>query len=99
MSSILLYLGLLIVGGVLSFKGLIHKNLMDKIDKLQLACLFTLLFIMGLRIGMDDQIIKAFAEIGLHAVLFAIFTIAGSVGVVHLLLRVFKGKRGPSHDV
>ena len=82
MSSILLYLGLLILGGVLSFKGWIHKNMMSRIDKLQMACLFALLFIMGLRIGMDDEIIKAFGKIGLHAVLFASFTILGSVIIV-----------------
>lgn len=99
MSSILLYLGLLIFGGILSYKGLIHSQLMNKIDKLQLACLFALLFIMGLRIGMDDRVLKAFAQIGFHAILFAMFTIAGSVGVVHLLLKIFRKKRGQANDI
>ncbi len=89
MSSILLYLGLLIIGGFLSYRGWIHKGLSSKIDKLQLACLFALLFIMGLRIGMNDSVLNAFAQIGLHAVLYAVFTIAGSVLVVHLLLKFF----------
>lgn len=92
MSSILLYLGLLIVGGFLSYKGWIHKNLSAKIDKLQLACLFALLFVMGMRIGMNDRVLEAFAQIGLHAVLYAIFTVAGSVFMVHILLKFF-GKR------
>ncbi|GAB6107134.1 LysO family transporter [Fusibacter bizertensis] len=93
MSSILLYLGLLIVGGFLSFRGWIHKGLSAKIDKLQLACLFALLFVMGMRIGMNDSVLKAFAQIGLHAVLYATFTIVGSVIAVHLLLKVFGKKK------
>ena len=103
MSSILLYLGLLIIGGFLSFKGLIHKQMMNRIDKLQMACLFALLFIMGLRIGMDEEIVKAFGQIGLHAILFAAFTIAGSVLMVHLFVRVSrslaKAKKGGAHDL
>ncbi|MCA0385012.1 MAG: lysine exporter LysO family protein [Firmicutes bacterium] len=92
MSSILLYLALLIVGGFLSYKGWIHQGLSNKIDKLQLACLFVLLFVMGLRIGMDDRVLDAFAQIGLHAILFGIFTIIGSVLTVHLMLKVFNRK-------
>ena len=82
----------------MSYRGWIHKGLSDKIDKLQLACLFMLLFIMGLRIGMDDRVIKGFAQIGLHAVLFGLFTIAGSVLGVHFLLSMFGKKRGVRHD-
>ena len=99
MSSVLLYLGLLIIGGFLSYRGYIHKSFMAKIDKLQLACLFTLLFIMGMRIGMDDKILDAFAQIGLHAVLFSLATIGGSILFVHLFVKLFKGKRGPQNDI
>mgnify|MGYP000858769715 CR=1 FL=1 len=87
MSSILLYLALLIVGGFLSYRGWIHKGLSEKIDKLQLACLFALLFVMGIRIGMDDRVIEGFAQIGLHAILFGISTIVGSVLMVHLAVK------------
>ena len=93
MSSILLYLGLLIVGGFLSYKGWIHQKLMGKIDHLQLACLFALLFIMGMRIGMDDQILDAFAKIGLHAVLFSFGTVFGSILIVHVLVKLFHQKK------
>ena len=44
MSSILLYLGLLILGGLLSYKGLVHKELYHRLDIVQLICLFALLF-------------------------------------------------------
>lgn len=99
MSSILLYLALLIFGGFLSYKGLIHEKLMNKIDKLQLACLYALLFIMGLRIGMDDRVLKAFAQIGVHAIIFSIFTIVGSVAVVHVLVKIYRRKGGRANDV
>lgn len=87
MSSILLYLGLLIVGGVLSYKGLVHKELYHRLDIVQLICLFALLFTMGIRIGMDDKVIDAFAQIGLHASIFAAFTVIGSVIFVTLFRR------------
>jgi uncharacterized membrane protein YbjE (DUF340 family) len=89
-----LYLALLIIGGFLSYRGWIHKGLSEKIDKLQLACLFLLLFVMGLRIGMDDRVISAFAQIGFHAVLFGIFTIFGSVLCVHLMVKLYDRKKG-----
>ncbi len=87
MNSILLYLGLLIVGGLLSYKGLVHKELYHRLDIVQLICLFALLFTMGLRIGMDDKVIDAFAQIGLHASIFAAFTVIGSVLFVMLFRR------------
>lgn len=98
MSSIILYLALLIIGGFLSYRGWIHKGLSDRIDKLQLACLFLLLFIMGLRIGMDERVIKAFAQIGFHAVLFGFFTILGSVICVHLMIKLINRKGEAHHD-
>lgn len=90
MSSILLYLFLLILGGFLSYKGLIWKALSEKIDKLQLICLFILLFIMGLRIGMDDRVLDAFAQIGLHAILYGIATVIGSLIMVRLFMTLFR---------
>lgn len=96
MSSIFLYLFLLILGGYLSYKGLIWKALSEKIDKLQLLCLFVLLFIMGLRIGMDDRVLDAFAQIGLHAVLYGIATVMGSLLMVHIFMHFFR-RRSNDH--
>lgn len=96
MSSILLYLLLLILGGFLSYKGLIWKTLNEKIDKLQLLCLFALLFIMGLRIGMDDRVLEAFAQIGLHAVLFGLATVIGSLIMVRFFVYFFR-RRSNDH--
>ena len=63
MSGILLYLGLLIIGGIFSYRGWIHKAMLARIDRLQMACLFGLLFIMGMRIGMDDRVKEAFLNL------------------------------------
>lgn len=96
MSSILLYLFLLVLGGYLSYKGLIWKALSEKIDKLQLLCLFVLLFIMGLRIGMDDRVLDAFAQIGLHAVLYGLATVLGSLLMVRIFVHFFR-RRSSDH--
>lgn len=94
MSSILLYLALLILGGLLSYKGLVHKELYHRLDVIQMICLFALLFTMGLRIGMDDEVIRAFGQIGLHATIFALFTVAGSIFAVFALRKGWKYIRG-----
>lgn len=84
MSSILLYLLLLIAGGFLSYRGVVSQKLFDKMEHIQLICLFILLFTMGLRIGMDDRVIKAFLKLGIHATLFAFVSVLFSVLMVWL---------------
>ncbi|MBM7562057.1 LysO family transporter [Fusibacter tunisiensis] len=94
MSSILLYLILLLAGGFLSYKGLVPKKLYHRLDVVQMICLFALLFTMGLRIGMDDAVIGAFAEIGMHATLYAVFTVAGSIIFVYMFRKGWMRMRG-----
>ncbi|MBF4692977.1 DUF340 domain-containing protein [Fusibacter ferrireducens] len=84
MSSIFLYLLLLIVGGFLSYRGVVPRKLFDKLEHIQLICLFILLFAMGLRIGMDDRVINAFLKLGIHATLFALVSIFFSILTVWL---------------
>lgn len=79
MTSILLYLLLLILGGFLSYRGVVSQKLFDKLEHIQLICLFILLFTMGLRIGMDDRVINAFLKLGIHATLFAAVSVICSV--------------------
>jgi hypothetical protein len=85
--NILLYLILLIAGGLLSYKGFIHKNLVKKAGSIQLFFLYILIFIMGLRIGLDRKIIEAIYSIGFKAFIYAISTVLFSVGAVFLTSR------------
>lgn len=71
---ILLYFGLLAVGWMLSSKGLIHEKMLNKISHIQGLFLFILIFIMGIRLGMDDKVIASIGQIGLKAAAFALLT-------------------------
>lgn len=82
---ILLYFGLLALGWFLSNKGYIHEKLMSKISGIQSLFLFILIFIMGIRIGMDEHVISSIGQIGIMAAVFAVVTVAFSVLFVHIV--------------
>ncbi len=99
---ILLYFSLLAIGWLLSNKGLIHNNLMKKISDIQAVTLFSLIFVMGIKIGMDEQVLSSIGKIGFTAVVFAVTTACFSILFVYLLRKkLFTDKKivgGKSND-
>lgn len=81
---VLLYFGILAVGWFLSSKGKIHENLMKRISVIQSIILFGLIYIMGVRIGMDDQILSSIGQIGVMAAVFALVTASLSILFVYI---------------
>lgn len=81
---VLLYFGILAIGWFLSSKGAIHVNLMKKISAIQSVILFGLIYIMGVRVGMDEQIISSIGQIGIMAVAFAFITASFSILFVYI---------------
>lgn len=84
-TRLLIYLGILIVGGFFGYKGYGSKKLDSKLGTIQTICLLFLLFIMGLRIGLDEKVISSFFELGFQALVISIFTITFSVLFVKLV--------------
>ena len=84
---LLLYLGILLIGGFFGYKGYGGKKLDAKLGTIQSICLLLLLFIMGLRMGLDEKVISSFFELGFQALVISIFTISFSV----LLVKLVKG--------
>lgn len=82
---VLLYFGLLGVGWLLSNKGLIHDKVMGKISHIQTIILFGLIFVMGVRVGMDEQVISSIGQIGIMAFVFAVVTMSMSILFVHIV--------------
>ncbi len=76
---VLLYFGLLAVGWILSNKGFIHDRLMGRISSIQSLLLFALIFVMGIRVGMDDQVVTSIGQIGIIAAVFATVTAGLSI--------------------
>ncbi len=91
---VLLYFGLLAVGWILSSKGFIHDKLMKKISPIQTLLLFALIFVMGIRVGMDEQVVTSIGQIGIIAAVFAIVTAGLSILFVFAVRkRFFKESR------
>ncbi len=95
--KLLLYIALLLVGMFMSKKNLFSEKIIDSIGKIQMVCLLLLLFAMGINLGMNDEILRSFATIGLKGIAFGLITIIFSVLFVHLLVR-FALKKEVFHD-
>lgn len=74
-----LYLTILTIGGLIGYKKGIKKEIANKIDTIQGICLLFLLFIMGVRMGLDDKVISSFLKLGYQAAILAVFSIIFSV--------------------
>lgn len=84
-----LYFGILALGWYLSSKGKIHGKLMNKISVIQSIILFGLIYTMGVRIGMDEQILSSIGQIGITAFVFAIMTASFSILFVYIARKKF----------
>ena len=98
---VLLYFGLLAFGWILSNKGKVPQALMKKLSIIQSMILFGLIFTMGVRIGMDEQILSSIGQIGLVAAVFGIVTTLFSILFVYIARKKFISDpniTGGSHD-
>jgi uncharacterized transporter YbjL len=87
---ILLYILIIIAGALISSRGLLNKVVEKNLAKLQYASLLLLLFIMGVNIGINDQIINTFGKLGLQAIVLSLTSIVLSVAAVKLVAVYFK---------
>lgn len=81
---VILYLFILTIGGLLKYKNLVPDKIFKKVTKIQMFFLYSLILIMGIRIGMDDKIMESIKNIGIKSVIFSILTI--SFSIIALLL-------------
>ncbi|SES71861.1 Membrane protein of unknown function [Natronincola peptidivorans] len=85
--NILLYLVILLLGAYIGYKNLLNDFLSKNIGDIQNYALFLLLFIMGINIGVDDNVIKYFGVIGYQSVVLAVFSIIFSILMVKLVAK------------
>ncbi|MFA9422490.1 MAG: DUF340 domain-containing protein [Sedimentibacter sp.] len=86
---VFLYFSLMAVGWFLSNRGLINTKLMNKISLIQTIILFGLILIMGIRVGMDKQVISSIGQIGIIAAVFAVLTSGFSILFVYIARKKF----------
>lgn len=92
---LVLYLIILFLGIFIGYKEISHKKLLERLNHLQMAALVALLFIMGIRIGVDKEVINSIGTLGLQAFVLSGSAIFGSVAIVFLYRKVTHlNKRG-----
>jgi|LGOV01.1.fsa_nt_gb uncharacterized membrane protein YbjE (DUF340 family) len=86
-NSIFIYFALLGIGGVLSYKGIIHDKLLKRAGYMQMVFLYILIFIMGIRLGMNKDVIESLGTIGFKSGIFAVMTAVGGISGVFIIDR------------
>jgi uncharacterized membrane protein YbjE (DUF340 family) len=92
-SRLLLYLGILILGAYIGFKDKISEKMKSQLNNIQNICLLFLLFIMGIKIGIDENVINSFFSLGLKAVIMSVFTVGFSIIGVFLVSKFILGRK------
>ena len=87
---LVLYLSLLLIGALIGNKGKINKNIDKNLSRIQSICLLFLLFIMGITIGINEEIVSNLLSIGFKAAIISIFTVLFSIISVYIIGKVFK---------
>lgn len=85
---LLLYLGVLLIGGIIGRKGSLGENIDKHLGKIQNICLLLLLFVMGISIGINDKIISNLISIGFKAGIISIFTVTFSIISVYIVRKL-----------
>lgn len=82
---VLMYFVILFLGFMLGKKDKISHELYDKLNTIQNICLFFLLFIMGISIGLDESVINSFLSIGFKATVISIVTLIVTIVIVKII--------------
>ncbi|MBM7624368.1 LysO family transporter [Sporohalobacter salinus] len=81
----ILIISSLLLGVLLGYFEILPKKIFDLTDKLIIIGLVSLLFSMGAEIGLNDKIMANLDKLGLQALVLAVGSIMGSLGLIKLL--------------
>lgn len=87
-----LYMFILSMGMLVGYKDLISKKIHRYVGFIQMGCLLFLLFIMGLRIGLDKTVIDNIFHIGGKALVITLASVLFSILFVRIGIILFKIK-------
>lgn len=82
-----LYLGILVLGGIIGYKDKVSNKLQANLSTIQNICLLFILFVMGITIGINNEVISNLLSIGFKAGIISIFTVVFSILFVYLIKR------------
>ena len=84
-SDLALYLGILVLGGVIGYKDKISDKLEANLGIIQTISLLFLLFVMGITIGINDQVVSNLFSIGVKAAIISTSSIIFSIIFVKMI--------------
>lgn len=90
-ARLLMYLAVILLGAVVGARAGLSDGFKKGLGSIQTACLIFLLVVMGIKIGMDEQVIQSFLQIGFNAVVMSVFTISFSILAVVMIKRFVVG--------
>lgn len=85
---IALYISIIAAGAFLGARGKLSDRFTGKLSVLQFGSLLFMLFVMGINIGVNDEVVNGFYKLGLQAVVLAAFSILFSVILVRLVVGI-----------
>ena len=85
--TILFYIAVLLAGGFISARGFLNSWMEKQADRLLSVALLLLIFMMGIKIGLDENVINSFRTIGLQSLVLVTASITFSIGGVRLVAR------------
>lgn len=88
MTQILIYLIIVSFGVFLTKKNILPNFIKSKLGYLQNIALFILIATIGYKIGIDDSLLSNIKNIGVDALILAIFTGGGSIIVTYVSFKI-----------
>ncbi len=87
------YIVVLATGWAIAFLNLVPRAIENRLGKFQLASLYVILFVMGIKIGMDDNVIQFINVLGIEALALSIGAIAGSLVLTSVAVKTLFNKK------
>ncbi len=88
MKLLALYWSFMIIGYILGWRAAKRDRHFSWLAKAMMGTVYGLCFIMGLRMGANEQVISNLGKIGGMALIITIFTVFGSMGAIFLTRRL-----------
>ena len=88
LQSLGLYLGVLLLGALIGSRRAVRALRLRWLSVLQSVALVALIFLLGVEIGADGQVLASLGSIGASALVITVFALAGSVLAVLLARRL-----------
>ena len=89
MKLLVLYWSFLVIGYIIAFRAAKNGKHFSWVAPAMMGTVYGLCFIMGLRMGANEQVVSNLGTIGLMALVITLFCIGGSMGALFVMRKIF----------